>query len=295
MPVGQQARVLVFALITLGGCGRADRPAERHYDLSGQVVAVDALRSEVTIAHDPVPGYMDGMVMPFKVAKADQLTSVQPGDLVRGRLVVRPDDGFLESLERTGHRAVPAAAPPMAIAGGDFLIEGDPVPDVPFVDQNGRRRGLREPGDAALVMTFIYTRCPFPTFCPMMDRHFTTLQHRIKTDPQLTGRVQLLSITVDPEYDTPAVLKAHAARLGADEHVWSFVRPEGPAAAGFAERIGVTAARQSPDNAVIVHNLVTAVVDPAGAIAKIYRGNEWAPAHVATLLTSLLRPRESER
>jgi protein SCO1 len=286
--------LLVLITLSAGSCGSAAQPAERRYDLSGQVVAVDPSRSEVTIEHDAIAGYMDAMVMPFKVPDADLLATLGPGDLVRGRLVVRPDDGLLESLERTGHRDVPAKPPAALLTTGDFLIEGDSVPNVGFVDQDGRRRSLRPQRDAALVITFIYTRCPFPTFCPMMDRHFTALQQRITTEPKLKDRVQLLSVTVDPAHDTPAVLKAHAAQLGADERVWTFVTPEGPDATAFAQRIGVTATRQSSDSAVIVHNLVTAVVDPSGVIAKIYRGNQWTPVHIATLLTSLLNSRESK-
>jgi protein SCO1/2 len=247
---------------------------------------MDPSRRELMIAHDAIPGYMGAMVMPFKVNDAS-IAHLEPGDLVRGRLVVREDDGFLVQVERTGHRDVPAALRGLPATMDDFLSEGDVLPDLAFVDQDGASRRLRDDPDAAVVLTFIYTRCPFPTFCPLTDRHFKDVQQRVQADRDLADRVRLLSITIDPEYDTPAVLKSHADRLGADARMWSFVRPDGPAAAALPLRFGVPVTRES-DSALIVHSLATVVIGPGGEIAKIYRGNEWTPAEVIMRLESAL-------
>ena len=247
---------------------------------------MDASRRELMIAHDAIPGYMGAMVMPFTVNDAS-IADLEPGDLVRGRLVVREDDGFLVQVERTGHREVPAALRGLPATMDDFLVEGDVLPDLAFVDQDGASRRLRDDPDAATVLTFIYTRCPFPTFCPLTDRHFKDVQQRVQADRDLTDRVRLLSITIDPHYDTTAVLKSHADRLGADARTWSFVRPDGPTAAALPLRFGVPVTRES-DSAIIVHSLATVVIEPGGEIAKIYRGNEWTPAEVITRLESAL-------
>jgi protein SCO1/2 len=263
------------------------RDAERTYTVSGQVVAMDASRRELMIAHDSIPSYMGAMVMPFKVNDAS-IAKLEPGDLVRGRLVVREDDGFLDQVERIGHREVPAALRALPATMDDFLSEGDVLPDLAFVDQDGASRRLRGDADAAVVLTFIYTRCPFPTFCPLTDRHFQNIQQRVQANRDLADRVRLLSITIDPEYDTTAVLKSHADRLGADARMWSFVRPDGQTAAALPLRFGVPVTRES-DNAIIVHSLATVVIEPDGTIAKIYRGNEWTPADVITSLESAIR------
>ena len=260
--------------------------AERAHVVSGQVVAMDTSRRELMIAHDAIPGYMGAMVMPFKVNDAS-IADLELGDLVRGRLVVREDDGFLVQVERTGHREVPAALSGLPATVDDFLSEGDVLPDLGFVDQDGASRRLRDDEGAAVVLTFIYTRCPFPTFCPLTDRHFKDIQQRVQANRDLADRVRLLSITIDPEFDTTAVLKSHADQLGADARMWSFVRPDGQGAAALPLRFGVPVTRES-DSTLLVHSPATVVIGPDGTIAKIYRSNEWTPAEVIMRLESAL-------
>jgi protein SCO1/2 len=284
----------IFFLFALSACSRTpDDSAARRYELTGQVVAADPGRRELTIAHDDIRGYMRGMVMPFRLADDAPWQDLKPGDLVRGQLVVGSEDGFVTGLEVTGHRAI--AAPPAATgAAEEFLLEGDVLPDATFVDQEGQPRQLRQAAGSAAVLTFIYTRCPFPTFCPLMDRHFKTLQDRIAADARLAGRVRLLSITLDPEYDTPAVLKAHAVRLQADGRSWAFLRPHDAAASELPRLFGVTGSRDPADSAMIVHSLATVVIDPAGKVAQIYRGNTWTPADIMARLQSVISTAPAE-
>jgi protein SCO1/2 len=278
---------LIVALAS--ACGGSERSSgERRYAITGEVVAVDARRGEVTIAHDAVAGYMAAMVMPFKVRDAELAGRLQPGDLVRGSLVVSASDGFIETIERTGHRAAAGAPPGRAQPGTkDFVLEGDALPEVELVDQDGATRSLRSIGGMQ-VMTFVYTRCPFPTFCPLMDRHFKSLQATILADSRLAGRVRLLSITIDPDHDTPAVLRGHAAKVGADPRVWTFVSPRGLRGSEIADRLGVAVEREAPASPLIVHGLVTVVSDDRGVVERIFRGNEWTPREVGALLASML-------
>src|SRR6185295_11210335 len=133
---------------------------------------------------------------------------------------------------------------PAAASGFELIEPGQPVPDQTFVDEQGRARRLSEFKDRALAITFIYTRCPMPTFCPLMDRHFASLQKDIKADAALRGRVHLLSVSFDPAYDTPAVLKRHAATLGADPALWTFLTGARDEIDRFGMRFGVSVARE---------------------------------------------------
>jgi protein SCO1/2 len=278
--------VLILAIYG-SSCARTE---VRRYELTGQVVAMDAARQALTISHEPIPGYMDAMTMPFEVRDPGVARDIQPGDLVRGRLVVTSGSGYLESIEKTGHGRPPAAAGTGQTGGErhvDYLLEGDRVPDAAFIDQDGRRRHLLEDPAAAVVITFVYTRCPVPTFCPLIDRRFRELQDRIAGTPDLDGRVRLISMTLDPAHDTPAVLKEHAADLGARSDIWSFVTPDGTDAGGIAERFGVGASPGENDPSVIVHGLVTVLVDCSGIVTKVLRGGEWQATDVATLLVTM--------
>ena len=107
-------------------------------------------------------------------------------------------------------------------AGFELLNPGQPVPDAKFLDQDGKARHFSGFKGSPVVMTFIYTRCPLPTFCPMMDRHFVAIQERMHDDPLLRN-VHLVTISFDPAYDTPAVLKKHARELNADLNRWTFL------------------------------------------------------------------------
>src|SRR5947207_15930433 len=105
-----------------------------------------------------------------------------------------------------------------------LLREGETAPNPPLVDQDGKARHLAYIRDGrAMALTFMYTKCPMPTYCPMMDRNFAEVQKQIKASPALHAKVQLLSVSFDPKNDTPAVLKKHAKDLGADPSVWTFV------------------------------------------------------------------------
>jgi protein SCO1/2 len=137
-----------------------------------------------------------------------------------------------------------------------------------------------------VVLTFIYTRCPMPAFCPLMDRHFATIQARLKGDPTLDG-VRLVSVSFDPVTDTPEVLKNHAARLGADPMRWSFVTGDRDELDQFAARFGVSLVREPNDARDITHNLRTAIVDGHGTVIKVYTGNSWTPDEVVADLRQL--------
>ena len=188
--------LLVVASATLPACSRA-----RQYELRGQILLVDRNRQEITIKHDDIHGFMPGMMMPFKVRDIRLMDGREVGDLVKATLVVRGDSGYLSAVEKTGHAAVTDPPPPPRV---DLLEPGQRVPDVRLVDESGRARSLSDWKGRVLAVTFVYTRCPLPDFCPRMDQHFREVQRQLLADPSLRGRAALLTVSFDPAFDTPA-------------------------------------------------------------------------------------------
>jgi len=272
-----RARVVpVLALIaTLAACGR--EAETRQYELEGQILGIEPSRNEVLIRHEDIEGFMPAMTMPFTVEDPALLDGKQPGDLVTATLVVGEVRAYLSTLAKTGRAPLETLAAASDVQR--ILAPGDEVAGATLVDQNGTARPFSSFRGHRVALTFIYTRCPLPEFCPLMDRHFAAVQKTIAATPALAD-VRLVSMTLDPEFDTPAVLKAHAARQGADQGVWSFVTAEPEVAADFASQFGLYVER-NPDNPIdIIHNLVTVVVDANGRLAARHTGNDWTPAQL---------------
>ena len=251
-------------------------------------MSVDVDRREVLVDHDAIKGFMPAMIMPYKVHDPALLEGRQPGDLITAQLVVEDVDAYLSSLTATGRAPIknPGAGP--LITDSDLLKEGDTVPDSPLVDEHGKARRLSSWRGNRVALTFMYTRCPLSDFCPLMDRHFEQIQTRIRSTPNLAD-VRLLSITVAPEYDTPAILKQHAKAVGANPPTWAFLSGERADVLALAKRFGVTA-EAGESSANIVHNLRTAVVDAEGRVVALHSGNTWTPAELIADLSKTPAP-----
>lgn len=270
---------LILALTLFVACLSCAR--DREYELRGQVVAVNAERREITVKHEDIRGFMPAMTMPFTIRDERLLRGREPGETIRATLVVGDRDAHLTRIERTGFAPLADPVPPGTVT---ILMPGDAVPDAVLVDQDGRTRRLADWRGQALAVTFVYTRCPLPNFCPLMDRHFGEVQRAIAGDESLRGRAHLLSVSFDPGHDTPQVLRTHAAKVSADPAHWTFVTARAEELEPFARRFGVTIVREGSTAAEIVHNLRTAVIDPAGRIVTILSGNEWTPPQLVAHL-----------
>lgn len=279
----------VFALsallIAAASCSNA-----KTYEMRGQVLAVNRDKMEILVKHEEIPGLMAAMTMPWKVQSANMLDNLGPGDLITSEVVVDNNQGIVTKITKLGTAKpdVPApggAAPP----GVKYLMPGDRVPNQAFLDQDGRTRDLNAiRGDRALAVTFIYTRCPIPTFCPAMDRQFAAAQALIKKKG-LSGQAGLLSVSFDPKNDTPAVLMQHAKKLDADPEVWRFVTGEREEIDRFASSLLLTLVRgEAPNPDEIGHTLRTTVIDRDGKIAKSYSGGDWTPEELVAELERLL-------
>jgi protein SCO1/2 len=229
---------------------------------------------------------MPAMTMPFTVKDAGLLTGKQPGDLVTATLVVAETSAHLSSLTRTGHAPLDAAPAPVPAA---VLVPGDPVPDATLIDQDGKPRSIASLRGHRVAITFMYTRCPLPDFCPLMDRHFAAVQRTLQNDAGMRD-VRLVSVTLDPEFDTPAVLQRHATRYNADPAVWSFLTGNPKDVAAFSHKLGIYTERDLGTGANLTHNLRTAVIDPEGRLAKAYSGNDWTPADLVADLKAITAP-----
>ena len=270
------------AALLVAACSRPSD--ERRYTLQGQVLSITPDRHEATIKHEEIKGLMPAMTMPYKVQETKLLDGVAPGDLINATLVVVTNDAYLVSLKKVGSAPLekpPAEAPaPSASSGFELLKPGEAAPDTAFVDQDGKKRRFSSFQGQTVVLTFIYTRCPMPTFCPLMDRHFVSIQQKLKSDPALGRRVHLVTVSFDPLTDTPPVLRKHAQELHADLRGWTFLTGDRDEIDQFAARFGVSVARALNDQRDITHNLRTAIVDAKGKLVKVYTGNEWTPDQV---------------
>jgi protein SCO1/2 len=259
-----------IVVATTTGCSRG-----REYELRGQVLAVDRARQEITVKHEDIQGFMPGMTMPFRVRDAAAVDARKPGDLIHATLVVEDESAYLKNIRATGHAML--TEPPPTHPRFDVLAAGEVVPDTTLVDAEGVSRRLSDWRGKAVALTFIYTRCPVPNFCPLMDRHFGEVQRAIASDPVLRDRAHLLSISFDPAHDTPAVLHAHAAKAGANPDTWTFLTGEPRDVEALGARFGVSIVPDEASAPEIVHNLRTAVIDAQGQLVQILNGNEWTP------------------
>ncbi len=274
----------VFVLAALVAACGGTKPTERTFPVEGQVIAITPDRSEATIKHGEIKGLMPAMTMPYRFKEKAELNAVKPGDIVDGTLVIVENDAYLTKVKRIGEAPIEQAPPETIVAtaassGLELLKPGDTVPDSAFVDQDGKKKTFRAFRGSRVVLTFIYTKCPIPTFCPMMDRHFVTLQEHFQDDPALKD-VHLVTVSFDPAVDTPPVLKKHALELEADLTRWTFLTGDRDDIDKFATRFGMSVARAPNDPRDITHNLRTAVISAEGKLLKMYTGNQWTPKDI---------------
>ena len=280
-PTSYRTTFLVLLALACCACGRRTPSDEHRYELKGKVVAVDKRGRSVTVAHEAIPGYMEAMAMPFKLKDEWAYNELAPGDRLQATLVVQGESTWLEDLVFTRESPDPAAAPtriePQA---------GEEVPDFVLTNQDGRRIHVAQYRGRALVLTFIYTRCPLPDYCPLMTTKFTDLLKEVAARPALADRTRLLTISVDPEYDTPAILRKYAAETAGLRSFdkWEFATGSSDQVKSVASYFGLT---YWPEGDQIVHSLRTAVVTPEGKLARLYRGNDWQPTEIVSELTAL--------
>jgi protein SCO1/2 len=269
---------VILSLLVLFGCHRS--PGTREYRVIGQIVAVDTGRAQVTLHHEDIKDFMPAMTMPYRVKDPQLLAGRKAGELVDATLEVQGTDAWITRLTVTGDAPVPPSQPILM-----SLAPGDALPDARFIDQDGRPTRLHEWRGRPLVISFVYTRCPLPDFCPAIKARLSAVQQRVRSEATLAG-TRIVAVTIDPEYDTPPVLTRHAAARGADTAIWRFVTGTTDDVDAFGRQFGVSVSRGTGSRNDIEHNLRTIVVNRDGRIVDIQTGAAW---RVDDLLTSLRR------
>ena len=281
-------RRLAFLIIALLATACSREPERRTYQLTGQILVVKPETKEVLVKHEDIPGFMPAMTMPYVVDDASLIKERVAGDLIKATLVVGTERAYLSAITKTGTAPLPEDARTTipAAAGVQILKAGDAVPGTHLLDQDGTPISLKSFGNSALAVSFIYTRCPLPQFCPLIDRRFGEVQQLAAADPVLTGKVKLLSISFDPKFDRAEVLRAHATKAGANPEVWRFATGEEAIVDRLAAEFGINVIREK--DGTITHNLRTAVIDPQGRVASILDNNAWTADELALALKNAL-------
>lgn len=274
-----------WILWTAAAC--AKKPTGKRYDLEGRVVAVDSASRVLTIAHGEVAGLMPAMTMPFPVSQKDDWVfgRIAPGDQLRATLVIS-DHAELQGVSF----AAGADLPSDGTSNLRVPQPGDVVPDFTFVNQAGKKVHFEQFRGKPLLLTFIYTRCPLPDYCLLMSNNFGEILNLLKADPDAAGKAELLSISIDPEFDTPKVLREYGTRYTGNldpkfEH-WQFVSGTPKQVRDAADYFGLSYDQQAGQ---IVHSLRTVLIGADGKIDKVYSGNRWKPGTVAKDYIALLR------
>lgn len=272
---------LIACALFLSACGGSSSGDRQEYKLQGQVISVSADTKKAVIKHEDIPGFMKAMTMEYEAREGNEFAPLAPGDLITARLVVEPRGAYVEAVHKVGNAPIERATGSASAAapGIPLLALGQPVPDVRLVDQDGKAVSLDTFRGSAIVVTFTYTGCPLPDMCPMLDRHFATMQKKLQDDKNEL-RVRLLSVTIDPEKDTAAVLKQYGQTLALDPKIWTFATGERAVIDEWAARFGVSVSRALNDASNITHNMRTVILDRQGNLVQSYSGNEWTPEQV---------------
>ncbi|HEY6412751.1 MAG TPA: SCO family protein [Edaphobacter sp.] len=282
-------KFLVFLsfICLLAGCRQASNPTaskypEKTFPVSGKVIATDA--THVTLDHEAVPGFMEAMTMPYKLKDPSVLSELHPGDRITARIIVQQDAAGYRDAELDNVVVIAQARPDYKPAVQYHIPNpGDEIPDFHFRNQSDRTISLAQFKGKAVLVTFIYTRCPMADFCPRMSRNFADIDKALSADPALYAKTHLLSISFDPAYDTPKVLRSYGGAYTGQytnekfTH-WDFAAPSEkdlPAVTQFFN-VGVTGS----DPKTITHSLSTILIGKDGKIAVWYPTNDWDPKEV---------------
>ncbi len=271
---------LLIALLACISCRREAEPASaaaasevRHFDGTGTVQSVDPLQHSAIISHEAIPTYMAAMTMPFQFTDGLDLNVLERGDRLRFRLAITETRAWIDRFEKIGHVSLP---PPPPAPKTDARI-GAPPPDVNLKDQDGRTFLLSELRGQAVALTFIFTRCPYPEMCPRLSRQFADAQRALLSSLP-DAKWLLLSVSIDPDYDTPTRLAAYADTFGADPKHWRFATGSRAAIENLSTWFGLETIRA--EGPTLNHTLRTAIIAPSGEVQNIFSGTDWQPDDV---------------
>lgn len=269
--------LLVCLCFALWGCGKS----ERHYTFEGRVVSKVAETRTLVVDHGNIPGFMAAMTMPYPVAASVDLSGVQAGDRITARMVVHKDGDY----ELTKVAVTDSSQRQREVKETRQLFPGEEIPDVGLLNQDGGKIWLSDFRGKTVLLTFIYTRCPMPTFCPRLSSLFAAVEKDLAKDPKEYARTQLVSVSIDPKFDTPSVLRTYGlAYLGGDEKKfqhWSFTVPTPEDLKRLAEAFALV--YEEEDNQ-IAHSMSTVLIGPDGRLIKEWNVSDWSAAEAVAAM-----------
>ncbi len=301
MPLRTTLRIAVWLVlipVLVTGCRQSNRAAGssggaaagvlKTFPIHGKVISVDAAKGAILLEHGAIPGFMDAMTMTYKLKDPGIASELHPGDLITAKLLVRQvGDDFQDPV--LDEIVVTAQARPDYKPAVQYHVPtaGDAVPDFKLVNEDGRTIHMGQFKGRAVLLTFVYTRCPLPDYCPRMNHNFAEIDKALQADPALYAKTHLLTISFDPKDDTPAVLKGYGqayAGAGAKFDHWEFAVPPASELAPLLEffDVGVTPG----DGGTLTHSLSTVLIGRDGRVAAWYPTNEWTPAEVLVAMKS---------
>jgi protein SCO1/2 len=284
LTLGAMVSAVAFGPLRRAGSTPASETV-RTYEVRGTIRSIDPESRVLRIAHEEIPGYMTAMTMPFEVRDNALLKGLRPGDDVQFELSVTDDDSWISRITTKSVGALSAQVPMGSLQDRESnrVQAGESVPDFALIDQDGRTFNLSDYRGKPVVLTFIYTRCPIPNFCPLMSKNFADLQQRLARDHP--GRAALLSVTIDPGFDRPEILRAYAARYQADPAHWTFATGTEEQVHFVAELFGLF---REPENGLISHDLRTALIGPDGRLVHLWKSNAWTPYEIQRRVVEVL-------
>ncbi len=280
----------LFALAFLAGCHSnstqgpqsSTNPQDAVYHLRGKIVSTDVAHGIIVVDHEAIPGFMDAMTMPYQLKDPTIASDLHPGDTITADVLVSKSSEETVVLD---HIVVIAQGKPDYKPAVFYHVPapGDVVPDFTLRNQDGRVIHTQQFRGKTLLLTFIYTRCPLPNFCPLITHNFAVINQQLAANPALYAKTHLLCISFDPEHDTPERLRAYGAEyIGSDAKNafahWDFAVPTKPELLELAKYFDVGIS-PGPDG-TITHTLSTTLIGPHGKVVQFYPGNEWAPEQV---------------
>jgi len=268
--------------------------AQQKHNAAGLLLAVDPLRHTITVSCKEIPGYMEAMVMSFRVKDATLPEGLQPGMMVDFTIMVDPGASFVEDIhilpfesleldptEARRYKLMEEASSPHP-PSTDIVHVGDPVPDFRLTDQNQAAVTLSEFRDKIVALTFIYTRCPLPDYCVRLSNNFGVLQRRFK---KVMGQdLILLTVVIDPVHDQPAELATYATTWKADPHYWHFLTGSDADIQRICRGFDMSF---YPDEALFVHSFHTVLIDRNGRLAANLEGNSFTSQQLGDLVQVL--------
>ncbi len=254
----------------------------KHYTTTGLVLHIDKPGAIVTISHDAFPGFMDAMAMPFDVKGAAQRVALTPGDRVKFRLSAKGGRSWVDQLEVVS--AAPIDAGLTQTPTTHVLVPvGSPIPDFQLIDQAGAPVSLSSLKGKIVAVNFIYSRCPLPDYCPLMVANFRALRDRFAD--RMDRDLVLLTVSFDPQYDTPAILAEYASSQRAGGRGWHFLTGDPARIERVCDAFGI---QYFADEGLITHSLQTAVIDRDGRLAATVEGKNFTPRQLGDLISSVL-------